>query len=226
MLKEIQIYDQSFSAVSVRRTVKIAYRELSLDMEVHSLQHEAHLRLAAKMKSFCAGRDGGLPLLDWELPVWGPVAGSVGDIGQEHLRAFRSARQTLVQVWKDGGLTCIQDLLEALRRRVATLLGVDETFSIEVAATEVAAKTTCKFKLEQAVMNCLPSLTVDHSIDAAVAMCTEVTTGTLFHLMPQSERAEVEVVSEMLHQLQRGNPPKGDISGNKFLARARARTVR
>ena len=170
-----------------------------------------------------AGQDG-IPLLDWELPVWGPVHGDVGDIGAEQLRVYRNARQTMVQVWKDGGLTCITDLLDAMRRRASTLLGIDETFVLEVTATEVAAKTTCKYKLEQSILNVLPSLTVDRSVDTAVSMCNDVTSSALYHLMPQSERADVEVVAQMLHQLQRGNPPKGDISGNAFLARARART--
>ena len=117
------------------------------------------MRLAALLKSWSAGRDGGIPLMEWEQPVWGPVSGHVGDITDEMLRSYRSARLTIVQVWKDGNLSCIVDMLDAMKRRSVTLLGIDETFSLELLATEVAASTTCKHKLHTTILNFLPSLT-------------------------------------------------------------------
>jgi hypothetical protein len=148
------------SALREKRDITISYRGTQLLVkDVRGYEEELMLRLAAKLKSMCAG--AGVPLLIFESSVLGePETESEGEnkVDPELLHDYVMARRTANEMLKDQVLS--GDLVkEMLNSKGQICLQVDKTFKLEMALLDTACGQGGVARMQTLVLEALPSAT-------------------------------------------------------------------
>ena len=148
------------SALREKRDITIGYRGMQLLVKgVRGYEEELRLRIAARLKSMCAG--DGVPLLIFESSVLGdPESKGKSDdkVDPEVLKDFVMARRTANEMLKDQVLSG-ELVKEMLNNKGQICLQVDKTFKLEMALLDTACGEGGVARMQTLVLEALPTTT-------------------------------------------------------------------
>ena len=173
--------------------------------------------MASIVKTQMAHQSGKLSLLPWEAAYFGRQSDTPAPLKDALWRTFESARVASNQIMEDGGMISLDDLNFTITRRSQTMMLMDSTFVIEVAATKLVAEQLAQTKLQQSVLQTLPEEGTEMRIEEALAQLLFVKGGPLYNITAPSKRSNIDLVTHMLDQLVKGIPPNAAMQANSFV---------
>lgn len=191
-----------------KRMVTVAYRSVSLAVEVMDFREEIEVKVSALLKQLSVGLLNGIPAMVFEDAFLGDVSLVNCRVEPSLLKPFIAARQAANDLLIAGDYERGADMLSALQAKLAVFVQLDRTFVMEVALTKSMCSDGGISRLQGLTLDLLPTIDKRVTVDCVAAAMAEMQRGKLYSMMNDDSRHIFDACKEMVNYLERGLPVK------------------
>ena len=200
----------------VARTITLPYLGFHVSILVKDLRWECQVRLAAAMKQRALGKAQGLALTTFE--QWFiEESAEVCTVDEKLLAGAKLCREMVADMLRDTSLDSIGGINHALTMASDSLLRADPFWVIEQSFLSTSMTESMTQKLQQKVMDILPSTSHRINEDKALSDLEALEGSSLYRLAPAPAKGALDVTKDLVMKLKANvSPPSHLVHSTDF----------
>lgn len=196
----------------------VKYRGLEVQCRVGDHVEEVDLKLGALIKEMAVGQVNGVDALAWEAACFSePCTGSALPSDIPLMREYQNARVTANEALQSAQAKTGSQYNEVLQNKASVLKQLDRSFMVELAALKLMVESRGPTRLQDQVLDCMPSETSARVAGDVVDMVTHLREGNLYKFVAPSARASIDGAREFLLALESGGVQVKDVPAEGFM---------